>query len=171
MKKLREKWPWNKEFLQIFLIVPVLICIVLSALLLPAYGVHSLYFLLAAPCSILFRLIYGIVGKKVAALKESLPVQDGEAAESLMVIGKIQSPGIAVLRESELILVPIVGERCTIMLADIKSVREGSWLPGKYVWGKRAFIIKTSDKRHFAVAVAESVGKHWSKQICISNAR
>ena len=47
----------------------------------------------------------------------------GELAEGLLVIGKIHSPGVVVLRDSEVELIPIVGERCTIALGEIRISR------------------------------------------------
>jgi hypothetical protein len=163
--KLREKWPWNSEFLRVFTIVSVVIGIVAAGALYPLFGFNALYFLLAVPCCLLPRFIYGMVGKKVAALRDSTSVQDGEVVESLMVIGRIQSPGVAVLRGSELILSPIVGKGCTVPLGDIISVRESSWLPGKYLWGKKAFLLDTPNPTRLAFAVPESIGKRWSKKL------
>jgi hypothetical protein len=147
------------------MIVSVVIGIVLTGTLYPVFGFDALYFLVAVPCGLLSRFIYATVGKKVAALRDSTSVQDGEVVESLMVIGRIQSPGIAVLRESELILAPIAGKGRTVPLADITSVRESSWLPGKYVWGKKAFLLKTPNPARLAFAVPESIGKRWSKKL------
>jgi len=81
----------------------------------------------------------------------------------MCVIGKIHSPGLVILRNSELDLVPIVGERRTLSLTDTKLVGEGRWLPGKYVWGKRAFTFNANASHPLAFAVAESVGARWSE--------
>ena len=167
--KLREKWPWHVEFLRVFVVVPTVTGVAIAAVLFPVYGPHSLWFLLAIPFGLLFRLIFGVMGAvvraKVAALRDSMTTHDGEAVESLLVIGHIHSPGLAILGESELVLVPIVGDTCTIPLADITAVRQGRWLPGKYVWGKWAFNLTTPRATRLAFAVPESVGKRWSARL------
>lgn len=43
-----------------------------------------------------------------------------------------------------------------------KMAVDGRWLPGKYVWGKRAFNIQTPLCQPLAFAVAESIGARWS---------
>jgi hypothetical protein len=37
-------------------------------------------------------------------------------------------------------------------------------LPGKCLWGKRAFILKPRDDKRLAFAVAEPVGERWSRR-------
>jgi hypothetical protein len=162
MSNLREKWPWNSEFLQLFKIAPSLIGVVATALTYPSYGVHSFWFLSGILVALVLWLVFSTVGNKVALLRQKHIGDSGEVAEALLVIGAIQSPGLAILRARELVLAPIVGDACTIPLSDIEVLREGRWLPGKYVWGKRAFIVKTSLQMRLAFAVAESIGARWS---------
>ncbi len=69
MKYLRDKWPWNAEALRAILIIPSLIGIVIAAALYPLTGVKSLWFLSAVVAGVVFRLMYGVVGKKVNKLK------------------------------------------------------------------------------------------------------
>ena len=66
------------------------------------------------------------------------------------------------LRDSELEFVPIVGKRRIIALSEIESIGEGRWLPGKFVWEKRAFTLGASVWQPMAFAVAESVSVRWS---------
>ncbi|MEK6247833.1 MAG: hypothetical protein N2C12_06610, partial [Planctomycetales bacterium] len=107
--RLREQWPWNKAFLRAFLFVPSIMGIAATIALYPVGGVYSLWFLTAILIGLLLNAIYGTVGRRVAALKHQYEGVD-EVAEGLLVIGKIQSPGIAILRKSELELVPIAGQ-------------------------------------------------------------
>ncbi len=163
--KLREKWPWNEEYLRIFVAVPGVIGVAAALVLYPVAGFHSLWFLLAIPFGLLFRLTFGIAGARVAALKESVSPRDGEIAEGLLVTGNVQSPGLAVLGSSDLTLVPIVGERRTIPLSELRVLRQGRCLPGKYVWGKLAFILSKHDGKRIAFAIPESVGRRWSARL------
>ena len=125
-------------------------------------GVHSLWFLTALPIGVGLYAGFGSVNRRVENLKQQVSDDDGEIAEGLLVIGKIHSPGIVVLRESELELMPIVGERRIIVLSEVESIGEGRWLPGKWVWGKRAFTLRGSVWNPLAFAVPESIGARWS---------
>jgi len=163
MKRLREKWPWNAEALRAILIIPSLSGIVLTAALYPFAGVKSLWFLSAVVAGVVFSLMYGVVGKKVNKLKNEYKGDPGEIVEGLLVVGIIQSPGIAILRKDELELIPIAGKGYTIPLNELEVFKEGHMLPGKYVWGKRAFILKSHLKKRLAFAVEESIGERWSR--------
>ena len=68
-----------------------------------------------------------------------------------------------ILRSDELALIPIVGEACTIPLDELEVLKEGRMLPGKYVWGKRGFTLKSRVRKRLAFAVAESTGARWSR--------
>jgi len=160
--KLSEKWPWNGEFLRIFLFVPSLMGIAASVALYSTAGVHALWFLTGILAGVVFYTIFGVVGRRVDRLKDQLKEESGEWAEGLLVIGKIHSPGLVVLRSAEVELIPIVGKRCILPLNQIDFIKEGRWLPGKFVWGKRAFNFQTSIGRPLAFAVAESIGARWS---------
>ena len=160
--KLSEKWPWNGEFLRLALLGPAIIGITATVALFPFAGMQSLWFLTAIGVGIVLNAVYGSVGRRVENLKNDLQGDAGELAEALIVIGKIHSPGVVILRDAEIELVPIVGERRTIKLAEVDSIGEGRWLPGKYVWGKRAFTLNASIWKPLAFAVPESIGSRWS---------
>ena len=148
-----------------FTMVPAVLGLGATVILLPIYGAYALWFATAIPFGLVFRGIYGVVGSKVDALHRELSTRDGEAVESLMVIGRVQSPGIAILHDADLTLVPIVGQRRTISLTDITILKQGRWLPGKFVWGKEAFILSTPQDKRLAFAVAESVGRRWARAL------
>ena len=160
--KLSEKWPWNGEFLRLMLLLPSVMGIAASVALFPFAGFHALWFLTAILVGAVLYLTFGGAGRRVENLKRELQNEPGDMAEGLLVIGKVHSPGIAVLRESELVLAPIVGERRVFPLETIDVIGEGRWLPGKYVWGKRAFTLNASSMKPLAFAVPESVGARWS---------
>ena len=163
MKPMREKWLWNAEYLRILLIVPSLIGIVAATVVYASVGVHSLWFLSSIAVGVLLCLIYGVVGKRITRLKVEYMEDPGEVAEGLLVIGRMQSPGLVILRSNELVLVPIVGDGCTIPLDELEVLKEGRMLPGKYVWGKRAFILKSPSQKRLAFAVGETIGDRWSR--------
>ncbi len=163
--KLSEQWPWNREFLRLALIIPAVAGFLAAAVLYPFFGVYSLYFLLAIPSGLLFRVMYGVVGARVEALRRAAATRGGEVAEGLLVVGRIECPGLVVMGESELVLMPIVGNEVTVPLDTITVVREGRWLPGKFVWGKRAFNLGTTTSTRLAFAVSKSIAKKWSPRL------
>ena len=169
--KLSEKWPWNKELSRLLLLIPFF-SIIGAFLLSPLFGTDSLYFLLGIPGGLLMWGMYAVIGNRVKALKDKYVNSGGQVAECLSQIGNIEAPGIAILDELTLRIVQITGRKGVIPLSDILSVRQGSWMPGKYVFGKRAFILKTISHKRISFAVPESVGRRWSrKMIRISNRR
>jgi hypothetical protein len=163
MEILREKWMWNREVRRIWLWAFVVCGLALTVALYPSQG-HAALALGALPLgatAALIGVIYGYVGKKVQALKESLAGEQGYMTEALVQVGSIQSPAIAILKGEELVLVTLVGERVAIPLADIRSVREGSNLYGKgFIW-KRAFKIEAPQSERLGLAVAPSVADRW----------
>lgn len=160
--KISEKWPWNREFLRLFLIVPSAIGITAALSTYPAAGPDALWFLFGIPIGGLLYVIYGSVNRRVETLKTKYANAEGDMAEALIVAGKVQSPGIVILNGTDLELVPIVGEKHRIVEASRELIGEGQWLPGKYVWGKRVFTFRTAIFNPLAFAVAKSVGARWS---------
>ncbi len=163
--QFREQWLWNKLFLKLYIALPAITAIALIPNLYPEYGLKSFYFLLFIPTGTALWFIYTNIGKKVTILMKCKSAQNGEAVESLLVIGKKQSPGIAILREDVLILIPIIGRRRKYKLESIRSIKKDHWLPGKFLWGKMVFHLQTSSATTIAFAVPESVGKRWYEQL------
>ena len=165
LDRLSEKWPWDPEFLRLAMIVPAVAGVSLALALFPAYGIQSLWFLLAIPTGLLIRATFGAAGERVDALRDAAAGRAGESAEGLLVIGRTECPGVVILCESELLLLPIVGHELSIPLSTVTRVREGRWLPGNFVWGKRAFHLETLGSDRVAFAVPESIGKRWSGRL------
>ena len=51
----------------------------------------------------------------------------------------LQTPGIAHLGDSQLILKPLVGKQISIPLGDIQQIRERKWYNGQGYWGQTIF--------------------------------
>ncbi len=162
---LREQWPWNPGMLRPFKLWSAFLGIVVAAVLYPVWGLHALWWMLLPVSAFLGGVICANVGQRVAQLKRELSAQPGEVAESLMVIGNLQAPGVVLLTDSTLLLAPIMGERVSISLDEIRSLRAGSWLPGKYVLGKRVFTFSTPVRRRLAFAVTETVARSWTARL------
>ena len=162
MAPIKEQWPWNPVFLRLFLLAPSVVGIVLAAATYPVGGLQAMWFLLGIPIGIGLRMMFGTAGHKVQLLRQKYKDDPGEVEESLMAIGNTESPGLAILRDSELELVPIVGTGVTIPLDKLRVFKEGRMLPGKYVWGKRAFILSPFKLKRVSFAIAESKAHGWS---------
>ena len=145
--------------------MPSLMGIAATVALYPYVGAQAFWFLTAILAGVVMYLVYGAVGRRVEALKDQFRDGPDEWAEGLLVIGKIECPGLVVMRCSELELVPIVGKRFILPFSEIVMFKEGRWLPGKFVWGKRAFNFGVPSKKRLAFAVAESIGAQWSARL------
>lgn len=179
MSQLRDQWPWNESFLKLMLIGPSTIGVLATALTYPIAGAHALWFLSAAIFGIVMYLVFGHVGKRVQTLYEELNTEAGEQAEALIVIGKIQSPGVVKLQKSNLIIAPIAGEQLRLPLASIKTITARRWLPGKYLWGKTALYLTLDEEaikafnktgqnkmpKNIAFGIADSFAKRWQLKL------
>lgn len=156
---IRDQWLWNRTPLRIFVSAIVVVSIVLSV----AYRSPRLLFNSIAGLG--FWAIYGLVGKKVEKLHNRLSEGDGEPAESLIVIGLLQSPGVAVLKDDEIVLAPIVGKDASIPLESISRVREVTWFNGSLLWWKKGFWLTVPGRGRLGFAVAYRVGKRWCERL------
>ena len=152
-----QKWFWDPRPLRIIVAIFILIPSALALVFYFLVGARAFCILAFASIGVGAWIVLGAVGKRVQALRCSLSSEEGEPVDSLIVNGKIQSPGIALLREDELVLVPIVGERVAVPLADIRSVRETSWYNGSLLWfKKKGFWLDVPGRKRLGVAVTNS---------------
>lgn len=152
--RLFHKWPWERGPVRFavaaYALIPVAVTVVLYSLIGPK-ALPTLAFAFFSP---LFWLVYGSVGRRVRALHRGLASDEGGPVDSLIVHGMIQSPGIALLKRDELILIRVVGERVSVPLVDIESVREVTRFNGAKLLGKTGFWLDTSGPRRLGFAVS-----------------
>jgi hypothetical protein len=161
----RDQWMWNRECRQVWMAGIIILSIVLSTGLLPILGLESLYFLLLALAAPLQNVIYGFVERKVQKVRAELSGHRGEMCECVVVDGKIQAPGVAVLNDAELILRPIVGEGRTVPLQSIRSIRETWNMFGKgFVW-KTVIILDVDGIPRLAFAIPAPVARRWARKL------
>ena len=170
---LREQWMWNREARSIWLWVYIASGFFLAAILFPLQGPAGLAagflpFLLT--CAIVGPM-YANVGRKLRALRKSLAGEGGDMAEGLTTIGRIQGPGIVIMKETELVLVHLVGRRVSVPLDDVESVREAGNMYGKGFLWKRAFLVEAPRESRIAFAVAPSVAARWRGRLRASGRR
>ena len=163
MERLRDKWFWNAELLRPVVIVPTLAILIAVAAGYRAMGPSALLWLSAGIAPIIIGLIYGVVGSKVRALKASLSAEEGEIEESLIVVGYVQSPGVAILTDQTLRLIPIVGKEVSVNLQEIESVRETAFFNGKSMICKRWLVLSAKPRLGFALPT--STANRWCQAI------
>ena len=107
--------------------------------------------------------MYHFVGKNVRSLhiKTSAQFPTGECVESMMSFKGIECPGIAVLDEQNLLLVPMMGKPLKIKLAEIGNLRLSAGLPGKGLIKKQGFVLDTPGQKKVAFAVPRGIGRRW----------
>ena len=161
--KLRDKWLWNKEILSIGISVPIILSILLAIFLYPVLSDSSLFAFSFSIIGILIGIIYGYVGKRVNSLKVRYSNTGGKLSESLVVIGRIQSPGIVIFKENEIMLIPIAGKTRTIKLNEIRFLRCVNYFNGKTLIWKKWIVLSVSPRLGFAVP--KTVAKRWMDKI------
>lgn len=160
MERKRDLWLWNSKLLRPvvhFSIGATLVVVITGYAIV---GTESLYFLLFGLVGPLIGLIYGFVGKKVQQLKASIPPNSGVMAESLIVLNKIQSPGIVVLSNEKLRLIPIIGKELQMDLKDITFLRKVKYFNGKTLLWKKWLVLSTNPRLGFALPEEEANAWH-----------
>ncbi|HCL92092.1 MAG TPA: hypothetical protein DIC50_04830, partial [Verrucomicrobia subdivision 3 bacterium] len=155
IKRWRDAWIWNWEYIQLFLIVPIVAAGLALPFLLPRLGLRALWMFAAALGGIAFAITYAIVGRQVRRARAEVSRTERDVAECLMFRRPFQSPGVAVMHEDRLELIPIVGSPIIVPLADIVAVKEVRWFNGQRLFFKRGFVMDLANGQRVGVAVAE----------------
>ena len=151
-----EKWLWQPEALRAFLAAFTLTLVIVTTVVYVFVGAKALLILAFECVGVIVWMVFRPVGKRVAVLRDAA-VADGVApVDSLIVHDLIQSPGIAFLREHELVLIPIVGEQIELRLDSITSVRERTWFNGSRLWFKKGFWLRVQGRSRLGFAVPNS---------------
>jgi hypothetical protein len=76
-----------------------------------------------------------------------------------------EAPGLALLRDDRLELIPIIGSPITVALADITAINEVRWFNGKRLWFKKGYVLDVTDGQRVGVAVAEVFARRWRSRL------
>lgn len=163
--QLRDQWLWEQYFLNLYIVVPALICIFFIGILYPDIDSHSFYFILFIPMGIATRYFFSNIAKKVDILMHCKSAKNGEAVAGLVIVNQKKSPGIVILRDDVIILIPVNGRRRKYKLMNIISIKKAHTLSGCFMWGKIAFFLETSGSTDITFAVPVSVGNRWYTQL------
>jgi hypothetical protein len=164
---MREQWPWQAGYLRLFLWVPTVFGVIATAIAWQHAGPQSLWYTSMILVGVLMRAVYAHVGRRVIELEAEFAHSGADYAQALTVINKMQAPGVVVLQEDSFLLVPILGERLELPFDQIALYKVGQWLPGKWVWGKRAFNFASELAKPLGFAVPESIGKRWAAKLAL----
>lgn len=162
MKTFLNYWPWEPPALRLLVQVAVVLPAVLSLIAYPLGAPKAATVCwLVALAGLLFRLVYGAVGKRVSDLEVSLRSRLGPGTQALLVNGILQSPGVAYLSENEVTLAPIVGEQVVVDVASIESVQQTRFFNGKSVPGKMGLWLKIPGRKRLGLAIAHAHATPW----------
>ncbi len=165
IKRWRDAWPWSWEYIQLYLIVPAAVVGLALPVLLPRMGLKALWLFAAELGGIAFAITYAIVDRQVRRARAEVPRTERDVAECLMFRRPFQSPGLAVMHEDRLELIPIVGSPITVPLADIVAVKEVRWFNGTRLWFKKGFVMDLANGQRVGVAVAEVFARRWRAKL------
>jgi tRNA A-37 threonylcarbamoyl transferase component Bud32 len=161
----RDAWPWDNGYIQLFVLVPLIVVALAIPLCMHWWGLKALWLFAIELPAFGFAIVYGVVGYRVRRKKAALARPTGEVAECLMFRRPFQAPGLAVMHEDCLELIPIVGSPITVVLADIVAVREVRWFNGTRLWWKKGFVMELANGQRVGVAVAEVFARRWRARL------
>ena len=153
----RDLWPWQTAFLRVTTVLTLVGPVLAGCALYPFLGSTAFWAFPVAGFGLLVWIVYGGVGNRVTRIRHSVESLDGEIADALIVDGFLQSPGIVVLKPSEVVLLPILGQSTTIALNTISAIRECHWFNGSYYPWKTGFWITVQGKERLGFAVGNTI--------------
>ncbi len=154
-----NKWVW--ELAVYYVLIFIALIFFTGLYLFSHFNFYALFILfLLIPVIFLF-IRYQKINKLVAVLKGCISAQNGEVVASLLYFKNKSIPGIAILRDDVIILIPVFGRRHKIFFDKLKVIKEVNSMPGEWLLGKRVFNIEFEKKPSVLFAVPGSVGKRW----------
>ena len=154
-----NKWVW--ESVVYYVLIFVALIFFTGIHLFSQFNYYALFILLLFIPVLIFFYRQQKTNKLVEVLKGCISAQNGEVVASLLYFKNKSIPGIAILRDDVIILIPIFGRRHKIFFDKLKSIKEVNNMPGEWLLGKRVFNIEFETKPSVLFAVPESAGKRW----------
>ena len=154
-----NKWIW--ESVVYYVLIFVVLIFLAGLYLFSQFNFHALFILLLLIPVLFLFVRYQKINKLVEVLKGCISAQNGEVVTSLLCFKSKSIPGIAILRDDVIILIPVFGRRHKIFFDKLKTIKEVNNMPGEWLLGKRVFNIEFEEKPSVLFAVPESVGKRW----------
>jgi hypothetical protein len=149
----------------VFLIVPVVAATLLIPIFLHWWGLKAFWLFAIEVPALGFAAMNGVVGYRIRRLKVALPSPTGEVAECLMFRRSFEAPGLAVLHDDRVELIPITGSPITVVVEDIAAISEVRWFNGKRLWLKKGYVMDLANGQRVGVAVAEVFARRWRSRL------
>jgi len=156
----RNNWIWESAVYFVFIFVAIILLATLYFF--PHFNFARLFILVFLVKTFIFFNRFKKINKMVRVLKGCISAQNGEVVASLLYFRNKAIPGVAILRDDVIILIPVFGRWHKIFFDKFKSIKEVKKMPGKWLLGKRIFNIEFETKPSVLFAVPDSVGKRWA---------
>jgi serine/threonine protein kinase len=162
----RDRWIWDRSNVVLMAFVPFMVSWMLFGALVMFIGAKAFLALIPGGMGLVFAIVYGLVGRRVRALKAQLSRTDVEVAEAIFFERAKETPGIAVMHHDRLELFGIaVIDRLVIRLDEIASLSEVRMFNSRRLWWKRGFVLDLKNGRRIGVAVPEPFGRRWRAKL------
>ena len=157
----RDLWPWDSRVIFLVLVAtPAAVgALVLAAM--PRWGLGALWLLGLEGVGLVYAAAYGLIGRRVRALKAGVGAAPGDVADGLVYSGATQSPALFVLRDDRLDVAPVVGGPWAVPLREVEAVRRTRWFNGSLLLWKKGYVLELKEGRRVALAVAGPVAARW----------
>jgi len=152
---------WDPRIAWLLFLVPLVVTLPLIPFLFRHVGFHSLWLLAFDAGGLAMALTYIVIGIKVRRLKTIPAAKLGDVSEALIAGRTFESPGVAILHDDTLELVPIAGESIPLVRKDIVAVREVTWFNGGRLWTKMGLILELEGGARIGVALPRPIGERW----------
>ena len=159
--RYHDKWIW--ELAVYYGLLFVALIFFAGLYLFSKFNFYALFILIVLIPVLVLLSHYQKINKLVAVLKGCISAQNGEVVASLLYFKNKSIPGIAILRDDVIILIPVFGRRHKIFFDKLKTIKEVNRMPGEWLLGKRVFLIEFEEKPSVLFAVPESAGKRWRR--------
>ena len=162
---LFERWPWDQQRLLTVTTLMAFVIVLMIFILFQRYGVYALFTLFTTPTIIIYFIKNNRIRKKVAVLKSCKSAQNGEVVDSMLLFNRRPSPGVAIMRENEMVLIPIDGRRRKLQLPKVISIQSGNSLPGIFLLKKTVITLEMDNTHTLRFIVPFSTGRRWTQQL------
>lgn len=156
--KLFEKWPWDSLLLKSYIIAPVILSPLTIYQFYSNYH-YSLLILATIPAGLFLYIHFLKINKMMDTLLQCKSAKNGEAVAARLMFNENQSPGIAILRNDVIILIPVKGRRRKLPLSGIKHIEQSTGL------SKTVITLETENSSQYTLKINHSIARKWLKKL------
>ena len=160
-----ETWPWGKLSLKLYIVIPVLFCGLLFLLFYPLDSIFITLSLLSLSAGIILFFKNFHIRQKINTLLNCKSAQNGTVTETLISINNKFSPGIAIVRQTVIILIPITGRRRKLQLSNICKISTSIKLQHRIFNSKTSITLETDKASQYTFIIPKSITNQWLEQL------